>query len=57
MKKYTPLALVALLCTTLTSCDLITGIFEAGMWTGIIVVVIILALVIWLISKVFGGRD
>ncbi|WP_205314211.1 hypothetical protein [Pedobacter namyangjuensis] len=57
MKKYTPLALVALLCTTLTSCDLITGIFEAGMWTGIIVVVIVLALIIWLISKVFGGRD
>lgn len=57
MKRYTPLALIALLCTTLASCELVEGVFKAGMWTGIIVVVIILALVIWLISKVFGGRD
>ncbi|WP_169305068.1 hypothetical protein [Pedobacter cryotolerans] len=56
MKKYIPLAAIALFCTTLTSCDLITGIFEAGVWAGAIVVVLVLALVIWLISKVFGGK-
>jgi cytosine/uracil/thiamine/allantoin permease len=57
MKKFIPLTLIAAVCTTLTSCDLITGIFKAGVWSGVIIVVIILALVIWLISKVFGGRD
>ncbi|MBY0542407.1 MAG: hypothetical protein K2P75_03325 [Sphingobacteriaceae bacterium] len=57
MKRHIPLALVALLATTLTSCELVEGIFKAGMWFGVIIVVIILALVIWLISKVFGGKN
>ncbi|HTM98912.1 MAG TPA: hypothetical protein VL088_09230 [Pedobacter sp.] len=56
MKKHIPLAFIALACTALTSCDLIEGIFKAGVWTGIIVVVIAIALVIWLISKIFGGK-
>ena len=55
MKRYIPLATIALLATTLTSCDLVEGIFKAGVWSGIIIVVIVLALIIWLVSKVFGG--
>lgn len=51
-----PLALVALLTTTLSSCELVEGIFKAGMWTGIIIVVLGIALVVWLVAKVFGGR-
>lgn len=57
MKKHLPLMLVALLATTLTSCDLVEGIFKAGMWSGVIIVVIILALIIWLVSKIFGGKS
>ncbi|SFH41108.1 hypothetical protein [Pedobacter insulae] len=56
MKKYIPLSAIALACTLFASCDLIEGIFKAGVWTGVIVVVLVIALVIWLISKVFGGR-
>ena len=56
MKRYIPLATIAILCTTLTSCELVEGIFKAGVWSGVIIVVIVLALIIWLISKVFGGR-
>ncbi|MGV3547817.1 MAG: hypothetical protein ACO1N4_12195 [Pedobacter sp.] len=56
MKKLMPLTLVALLATTLSSCELVEGIFKAGVWTGIIVVVVIIALVIWLAAKLFGGR-
>ncbi|CAM4166271.1 hypothetical protein SAMN06265348_105303 [Pedobacter westerhofensis] len=55
IKKYFPLALVALLVTTLSSCSAIEGIFKAGVWSGIIVVVVVLALIIWVISKIFGG--
>lgn len=54
-KKYFPIAFIAFLSATLMSCNLIEGIFKAGMWTGVIVVVLVLALIIWLISKVFGG--
>jgi len=55
IKKYSPIALVALLMTTLSSCSMIEGIFKAGVWSGIIVVVVVLALIIWVISKIFGG--
>lgn len=54
-KKYLPLAIISFLSTTLMSCGLIEGIFKAGVWTGVIVVVLVLALIIWLISKIFGG--
>jgi cytosine/uracil/thiamine/allantoin permease len=54
-KKYFPLAIVAFLTTTLASCSAIEGIFKAGMWAGVIGVVVVLALVIWVISKIFGG--
>lgn len=53
VKRYFPLAIIALLTTTLTSCELIGNIFKAGMWTGVVIVVLVLALIIWLISKVF----
>ena len=52
-KRYFPLALIALLTTTLASCEAIEGIFKAGVWTGVIVVVLVIALIIWLVSKVF----
>ncbi len=53
MKKTLPLLSIALLCSVLTSCDAIAGIFKTGMWFGIIGVIVVIALVIWLISKVF----
>lgn len=55
MKKYIPLSLVAFLVMTLSSCAAIEGIFKAGLWTGVIIVVLVLALIIWVISKIFGG--
>lgn len=56
MKKLMPLSLVALFVTTLSSCELVEGIFKAGMWTGVILVVVVIAIVIWLAAKLFGGR-
>jgi hypothetical protein len=57
MTKYFPLALIALLTTTLASCSAIEGIFKAGVWSGVIIVVIVIAVIIWIISKIFGGRS
>ncbi|WP_020607431.1 hypothetical protein [Spirosoma spitsbergense] len=55
--RYFPVAFVALFLTLfLTSCDAIGSIFEAGAYTGIIGVVVIVAVIIWLVSKLFGGR-
>ncbi|NRF38954.1 hypothetical protein [Pedobacter foliorum] len=52
-KRFFPLAIIVFLTTTLTSCKLIEGIFKAGVMTGVIVVVLVLALIIWLISRIF----
>lgn len=40
----------------LMGCGIVEGIFKAGMWTGIIIVVAIIALIIWIIAKLSGGR-
>ncbi|WP_316830918.1 hypothetical protein [Pedobacter aquatilis] len=56
MKRTFPLVLIAFLCTTLSSCELVEGIFKAGVWSGIIIVVVVVALIIWILSKVFGGK-
>lgn len=57
MKRIMPLALITLSVTILSGCSVIETIFKAGMWTGIIMVVVVVALIIWLASKLFGGRD
>ena len=48
-KNAVPLFLI--LMVSLSSCQAIAGIFKAGVWVGIIIVVIIIALIFWLISK------
>ncbi|UOQ72949.1 hypothetical protein [Hymenobacter cellulosilyticus] len=43
--------LLILLTFSLSSCDIIGDIFKAGMWTGLIGVVIVVLLVLFLIRK------
>jgi hypothetical protein len=52
MKQYASLWLCALaLATTLTSCEVIGGIFKAGFWSAIIVVVVVVGLILWLVGR------
>ena len=39
------------LLTTLSGCEAIAGIFKAGIWTGVIVIVVVVALILWLIGR------
>ena len=41
---------------SLTGCELIGDIFKAGVWVGVLIVVGIIALVIFLISKLSRKR-
>lgn len=50
MKKL-KVFLLMILSLTLTSCEVVGDIFEAGWWTGVIVVVLVIALVIWLLGR------
>jgi hypothetical protein len=53
MKKFNMplLATLLVLMFTISSCEVIGGIFKAGVWSGIIIVVVIIVLVIWLIGR------
>ncbi len=55
MKKLSIFGLLAILIS-LTSCELIGDIFEAGVWVGVLLVVGVVGLVIFLISRLFGGK-
>jgi len=39
------------LLISFTSCEVIGGIFEAGVWVGMIIVVLVIAAIFWLIRK------
>lgn len=51
MKKFTLLSLMTVALMTLTGCDVIGTIFEAGMWWGIILVVAVIGLILWLFTR------
>ena len=62
MKQTNPRMTIPLLSVlivslfVLNSCEAIGGIFKAGAWTGIILVVVVIAIVIWIISRL-GGKS
>ncbi len=52
MKKHTLIiALLVLMITTFSSCAAIEGIFKAGMGVGIFLVLVVVAIVIFFLSK------
>ncbi|MBD2704593.1 hypothetical protein IC229_28385 [Spirosoma sp. BT702] len=56
--KFLPMALVAFFLTfLLSSCEVVGDIFQAGAWTGAILVILGIGIVIWLVSKLFGGGN
>lgn len=55
LSNYFNYLIIFLLAFTLTSCEIAGDIFTGGMWTGVILVVVVIGVVIWGISKMFGG--
>ncbi len=43
--------LLALIVTSFSSCQVIGGIFKAGVWVGAIIIIVIIAIIFWLFSK------
>jgi hypothetical protein len=52
MKQYSLFGLLAL-ATALTfeSCRVVGGIFKAGVWVGILLVVVVVGLILWLVGR------
>ena len=51
MKKCMLFSLAFLAMITLTGCDAIGTIFEAGMWCGIFLVALVIGLIFWLLGR------
>jgi hypothetical protein len=47
----TKLRFLVFLSLLLSSCQAIAGIFKAGIWVGVIGVVIVVGIILWLIGK------
>lgn len=45
------MTLLVLLTFTMSSCELVGDIFEAGMWTALIIIVLIVLLISWIFRK------
>ncbi len=48
------LTFLALSAVTLTGCELVGDIFQAGMWTAIIVIVLVIFFIIWIFRKLLS---
>jgi len=56
MKRLVFPVLFAML-VLLGSCEIVGGIFKAGFYTGVIVIALVLALIIYLVFKFRGGSN
>lgn len=54
--KLTKIILLLMILLSATSCSVVEGIFKAGMGVGIFFVVIILAVVAFIVSKLIGKK-
>lgn len=45
------LAVLLPLLLTLPGCEIIGGIFRAGVWVGIILVLLVVGLIVWLLTR------
>lgn len=56
MRKFVLFSLATFVSMMLTSCEAVETIFKAGMWWAFILVFLVIAVIIWLISKVGGKK-
>lgn len=56
MGRFSQISILSLSVMLLSSCSVIEGIFKAGMWTGFLIVGLIIAVIIWILVKIMGGR-
>lgn len=50
MSKIISYFAVSLFTLMISSCSVLEGVFKLGFWSGLLIVVLVIALVIWLIS-------
>lgn len=56
MRNKLFLSLLAFIIVGLQGCAVAGGIFKAGTATGIILVVLVIAVIVFILAKIFGGK-
>ncbi|MDP4128657.1 MAG: phosphatidate cytidylyltransferase [Bacteroidota bacterium] len=51
MKKILPFLPLILMTFLLGSCAVIGGIFKAGVWVGVLLVLIVIGVIVWLVTR------
>jgi hypothetical protein len=46
------ISLLLILATQVAGCEIVAGIFKAGVWVGVILVVLVIGVAAWLVSRV-----
>ena len=54
LSRYLLIVLLVLAAVTLPGCESIVGILKAGVWTGVVMVVILIAIIGFVAAKVRG---
>lgn len=54
MKKILPFLPLILMMCLLDSCAVIGGIFKAGVWVGVLIVLVVIGFIIWLVTRNSG---
>lgn len=51
MNRLLPFVTLFFAASLLSSCEAIGGIFKAGVWVGILIVVLVIALILFLVTR------
>ena len=51
LRRLVRLLLLTAIVMALAACSAVAGIFKAGMWTGVLVIVIVILLIVWLFGR------
>jgi hypothetical protein len=54
LSRYLPITLLVLASTTFAGCEVVGGIFKAGVWAGVLMVVVLVAIVGFIATRVRG---
>jgi uncharacterized membrane protein YkvI len=51
LRRLVRLLLLTAIVLALAACSAVAGIFKAGMWTGVLIIVIVILLIVWLFGR------
>ena len=51
MKHSSYFVVLLLFTVTLNGCEVIGDIFKAGVWTGVLLVILVIGIIVWLLTR------